>query len=123
MSQPSIPNITPLISISKDQTISLLLSSIAMDELALSHLINAEAEEMQAFVHHVGRKHHVHCREFIQFNDSVSQFMEGITMKQWIALKRLDRLIALTEDCSPYNNEPPIDKGDFIDEEFDDDCL
>ncbi|MFF2291117.1 LVIVD repeat-containing protein [Peribacillus butanolivorans] len=47
MSFPNIPNITPTISITTAQTIPLLLSSIALEELALAHIINAEAEKLQ----------------------------------------------------------------------------
>lgn len=47
MSFPNIPNITPLISVTVGQTIPLLLSSIALEELALSHIMNAEAEKLQ----------------------------------------------------------------------------
>lgn len=38
MTFPNIPNITPLISVSTGQTVPLLLSSIALEELALSHI-------------------------------------------------------------------------------------
>ncbi|MEI4800328.1 hypothetical protein ACIGHG_09945 [Bacillus sp. NPDC077411] len=47
MSFPNIPNITPTISVTTAQTIPLLLSSIALEELALAHIINAEAEKLQ----------------------------------------------------------------------------
>jgi len=47
MSNPNIPNLTPLISITTEQTIPLLLSSIALEELALAHIMNAEAEKLQ----------------------------------------------------------------------------
>ncbi len=47
MSQPNIPNITPTISITPGQTIPLLLASVALEELALAHIINAEAEKIQ----------------------------------------------------------------------------
>ncbi|WP_349237160.1 hypothetical protein [Bacillus sp. REN3] len=47
MSFPRIPNITPTISITTAQTIPLLLSSIAFEELALAHIMNAEAEKLQ----------------------------------------------------------------------------
>ncbi|WJQ84678.1 hypothetical protein [Brevibacillus brevis] len=43
MSQPTIPNITPTISVTIEQSVSLLLTSIALEELALVHIMNAEA--------------------------------------------------------------------------------
>lgn len=47
MSQASIPDITPTISIKIEETIPLLLASIALEELALAHILNTEAEKMQ----------------------------------------------------------------------------
>ncbi|WP_246316953.1 hypothetical protein [Paenibacillus agri] len=47
MSQANIPNITPQITLTRDGVINLILSSIAMQELGLSHIINAEAEKIQ----------------------------------------------------------------------------
>lgn len=47
LSQANIPNITPLITITQSQVANLLLASIAMEELGLSHIINAEAEKFQ----------------------------------------------------------------------------
>ncbi|WP_459502897.1 hypothetical protein [Bacillus sp. C1] len=47
MSQANIPNITPTISITAGQSTSLILASIALEELALAHIINTEAEKIQ----------------------------------------------------------------------------
>ncbi|MES5952183.1 hypothetical protein QCI42_00950 [Bacillus fungorum] len=47
MSQADIPNITPNITLSRDDAVNLLLASIALEELGLSHVINSEAEKIQ----------------------------------------------------------------------------
>lgn len=47
MSQPNVPNITPTITLTRDDAVNLLLSSIAMEELGLAHIINAEGEKIQ----------------------------------------------------------------------------
>ncbi|MBY8913865.1 collagen-like protein [Bacillus sp. YC2] len=46
MSQPNLPNITPVVTLSRDDTINLLLSSIAMEELGMAHILNAEGEKI-----------------------------------------------------------------------------
>lgn len=47
MSTPNIPNITPSITLTRDDAVNLLFSSIAMEELGLAHILNAEGEKIQ----------------------------------------------------------------------------
>lgn len=48
MSMPTIPDINPDINLTFNDTINLLLASIALEELGLSHILNAEGEKLQA---------------------------------------------------------------------------
>ena len=45
MSMPSFPNIDP--PIQREDAVNQILSSIAMEELGLSHILNAEGEKLQ----------------------------------------------------------------------------
>ncbi len=47
MSFPNIPDITPTITIGSEQCVSMLLASIALEELGQAHIMNAEAEKLQ----------------------------------------------------------------------------
>jgi|GEM_PF-383000 len=47
MSLPGIPNIPPASTITRDDAINLLLQSIALQELSLSRILNAEGEKIQ----------------------------------------------------------------------------
>ncbi len=71
-----------------------LLESIALEEIALSHLMNAEAEKIQMFVgkHHEAReKATIH--EIINFNRVVNQFLQVIVMKEWMLLTKLETVV------------------------------
>lgn len=48
MSFPNIPNVSPTINLNRADVVNLLLASIAFEELGLAHVINAEAEKLQA---------------------------------------------------------------------------
>lgn len=47
MSMPTIPDLNPDITLNREDAGLIILSSIGMEELALSHLLNAEAEKVQ----------------------------------------------------------------------------
>ncbi|CAM3720963.1 hypothetical protein [Mesobacillus zeae] len=73
-----------------------LMESIALEEIALSHLLNAEAEKIQAFVGE--------CLDFptkpstceiIMFNKEVVQFLETIVMKEWLLLRKFENVTKL----------------------------
>ena len=47
MSMPNIPDIDPDINITSEQALNLILTSIAMEEMSLSTLMDAESEKIR----------------------------------------------------------------------------
>lgn len=47
MSMPTIPDINPIVNIDRDDAVTVIIASIAMEELAISHILNAEGEKLQ----------------------------------------------------------------------------
>lgn len=99
MSQASIPNITPVISITPGQSISLMLSSIAFEELALAHIINAEAEKIQ-FV--VGTLPGVTppvatISSLIQVNGLVNRMLQDVIKTEMLLQFKLESIIDIVE--------------------------
>lgn len=47
MSMPNIPDVDATINITLEDSVNLLLASVAFEELGLAHIINAEAEKIQ----------------------------------------------------------------------------
>lgn len=75
-----------------------LLESIALEEIALSHVLNAESEKIQAFV---GKCHdfptNPTSKEIIKFNRGVNQVLETVVMKEWILLRKLENVLDFHE--------------------------
>lgn len=78
-----------------------LLASISLEEIALSHLMNAEAEKMQGFVGKcLNFPTNPTNREILAFQKSVQQFLETIIMKEWLLLRKLENVVDFQEkDC------------------------
>lgn len=78
------------------ETIIDLLESIALEEMALSHLINAEAETLQAFV---GKDLDFPTKpsnnDILRFNVSVLRLMETLMFKELFLLRKLETVTQL----------------------------
>lgn len=91
MSLPNIPDIDPKITLDRCKTIELLLSSIALEEIGLSHILNAEGEKLQLFL-----KTEPECLGyFIKINDSVHKTLRTIVKSQILLHFKLEDVITL----------------------------
>ncbi|MBP1990793.1 hypothetical protein [Paenibacillus eucommiae] len=86
-----------------NQAITHLIESIALEEEALSRLMNSEADNMTAFV---GKKVNFPTNpttaEIIQFNQSVVGLLDTILMAEWMLLKKMDAVIHIAPREEPY---------------------
>ncbi|QFG00354.1 hypothetical protein PB01_16920 [Psychrobacillus glaciei] len=94
MSQPNIPNITPTITITRDDVINLLLASIALEELGLAHIINAEAEKIQYALGTIpGLSPAASLENILQVNESVQDMLDLVIKKELLLESKLKQVI------------------------------
>ncbi len=96
MTMPTIPeeNFRP----NKDEVIIDLLKSIALEENAIAHLLNAEAEKIQAFV---GKDlcfpSNPSHQTILQFNAQIFKVLDLLVMKEWLLLRKLEDVISYSD--------------------------
>lgn len=109
MSLPTIPNITPNINLKRCDTINLLFNSIALNEIGLSHILNAEGEKLQLFFN---TKPHELC-EFLKINNSVNKVLRTVVSSQILLQFKLEEAMELNEqshcNCKPQPPKNPCD--------------
>jgi len=100
MSMPTIPDIKPKIEISFEETIKLLLASIALEELSLAHIMNAEAEKVQEVIKLGG------CNKFDELlciNKSVEKTLKDVIKKEMLLEFKFENILELMgkgfKDC------------------------
>ncbi|MFD2117473.1 hypothetical protein ACFSTH_18155 [Paenibacillus yanchengensis] len=93
MSQPNIPDITPEISINREDVINLIIASIAMEEMGLSHIINAEGEKLQYVLGTLPGNNltpPASINDILAVNESVRQTLREISRKEQILNEKLE---------------------------------
>ncbi|SDC43425.1 hypothetical protein [Shouchella lonarensis] len=99
MGQPTMPNFTPDIALSRDQVINLILASIAMEEMGLAHIINAEGEKIQYVL---GTLNGVTgppptIQQVLSINESVGEMLDTIFKKEIMLDSKLKSTIDLLD--------------------------
>lgn len=94
MGMPNVPDIKPKIEISFEETITLLLTSIAMEELSLAHIMNAEAEKIQEVVKET--KCH-NLDDLICIDKSVEKMMRDVIKKEMLLEFKFENILELMD--------------------------
>ena len=88
----------------REDALTMIIASIAMEELALSHILNAEGEKLQYILGTLpGTKPCAGPREVLAVNKSVTALVETVTQNQMLLKNKLDRVL---EFC-PVPPPPP----------------
>lgn len=94
MGMPIIPDIKPKIDICFNDTVVLLLASIAMEELSLAHIMNAEAEKVQEVVKRPGCDK---LDDLLCINKSVERMMRDVIKKEMLLEFKFDNILDLLD--------------------------
>jgi len=80
-----MPVITPGTA-TRDQAITDLIESVALQEAALAHILNAEGEKMQAII----GMPDVTADQLLELNDSVQKMVNAVTRLEMMFQSKLD---------------------------------
>lgn len=97
MSMPSFPpNGADL---TREEALTMIIASIAMEELALSHIINAEGEKLQYILGTLpGAKLCAGPQDVLAVNKSVASLLDVVAQNQMLLKNKLERVL---EACPP----------------------
>ena len=106
-----------------DQTIIDLLESVALEHLAVAHIINAEGEKTQAIVQQYSLNN-IDCSQLESNCRTNQNLMNTLMMKEWLMITKLNTILELRashkmESCQSESNEcedkyKPCVNGDKI---------
>ncbi|TCP64123.1 hypothetical protein [Baia soyae] len=104
-----------------------LLESIALEEIALSHLIHSEAKKIKAFIGgQLDFPTNPTNQEIENFNQHIQKLVDITVMKDWLLYRKLEGVIHLssqrTRKGQKQGHQPKEDTYDFHHDiyEFDD---
>lgn len=106
MSMPNIPDICPNIDISFEDSVNSLLTSIAMEEISLSKLMDAETQKIK----YVLEKHKCisgNLEDVISVNNSVNATIINMSKMQMLLHWKLENVERLIPKCRPCPPKPP----------------
>lgn len=97
MSMPSFP--THGADMTREEAITMIIASIAMEELALSHILNAEGEKLQYILGTLPGTSPCACpQDVLAVNKSVTDLVEAVTQNQMLLKNKLSQVL---EFCPP----------------------
>jgi hypothetical protein len=107
MSMPLFPKVNP--DITCENAINMILTSIAMEELALSHIMNAEGEKLQYVLKYLESSCSESGNEYafdklLAVNASISDLLDSVSQNQMLLKSKMNKALnALSNTCQEHN--------------------
>lgn len=112
MSMPNIPNLNPQISVSRDDAVNIILSSIGMEELSLAHILNAEAEKIQFALGtlETAGGQASSMTDILETNKLASKMVRNVIKNQMLLSMKMEDTVDLAEQAQPVTEPvtPPV---------------
>ena len=100
MSMPSFPPNGA--DMTREEALTMIIASIAMEELALSHILNAEGEKLQYILGTLpGTFPCASPQDVLAVNKSVTSLVEAVTQNQMLLKNKLDQVLEFCPHPSP----------------------
>ena len=104
MSFPTVPDADASVDISTEDSVNLLLASVAFEELGLAHLINAEAEKLQFVLGTIEGQERLETtptlEDLLRVNRSVDQTLRDIIKKEMLLQFKLEDVLTISTTTS-----------------------
>ena len=107
MSQPSLPNVSP--PITREDALNMILLSIAMEELGLSHIINTEGEKLQFILGTLPGLSggNPTIEEVLSVNTSINQLLGDISQNQLFLTSKMEIVLDSPAILGPTGSTGP----------------
>lgn len=108
MSMPDFPD--NCLNISRQQSFNMIIASIAMEELALSHIMNAEGEKLQYVLGTLPGTSPLcsSTSEVLEVNKSITKLLDSVAQNQLMLKSKLERILDISccePDLAPAKSE------------------
>jgi hypothetical protein len=109
MSMPKLPEPNP--NFTQEQALTMILSSIALEEAALGHIMNAEGEKIQHVLNQTRcGDYTANFNNILEVNKSVANLLEMVQQNQTILKNKMEKVLEYLPKptCLPEPPRPPI---------------
>ncbi len=94
MGMPELPDLSPFIDLDREDVINLILVSIALEEMSLAHIMNAEGEKLQRVIEDEDST----IEDLFEMNRSVQRTLRNVIKKEMLLQFKLEDTIDLIEE-------------------------